>query len=327
MIASTSKKGDNYMAILSASRRTDIPTYYGKWFMNRLREGSFMTRNSYNQKLSKYNFTKDDIDCIVFWTKNPIPFLQYVPELQAYPHYFQFTLTGYDRDLEAGLPDKEKLLEAFSNLYQMGSHIIWRYDPIVFTDKYTADWHINTFRKYAETLQGKTDRCVISFVDLYNHLGSNSGMQTPLNQSDFDLNQFAKTISDIARENGMQVYTCAEIVDLSFCGIQKGKCIDPDYIEKITGKTIELGKDKAQRKECGCIESIEMGAYNTCHNGCKYCYACPNKALTDTCLTRYDVNSPILCDKVEPYETFTEHRLKAFAKPKYEQLSFFQLFT
>ena len=310
------------MAILSASRRTDIPTYYGEWFVNRIKAGYFMTRNSYNQKVSRYDFTKDDIDCIVFWTKNPIPFLKYLLEIKDYPHYFQFTLTGYDKDLESGLPDKSKLLEAFDTLYQMGSHIIWRYDPIVFTDKYTADWHINKFKEYAETLKGKTERCVISFVDLYNQI-ANSGMKTPLNQSDFDLNNFAKTIADIARENGMQVYTCAEIVDLSFCGIQKGKCIDPDYIRKITGKMIEIGKDKAQRKECGCIESIEMGAYNTCHNGCKYCYACPNKTLTDSCFSRYDANSPLLCDKLQDGETYTGHKLKAFGKEIYEQLSFF----
>ncbi len=311
------------MAILSVSRRTDIPTYYGEWFMNRLRDGSFMTRNAYNQKLSKYDFDVDDIDCIVLWTKNPIPFLKYVPELSKYPHYFQYTLTGYGKDLEAGLPNKALLLDAFDKLHQMGSHVVWRYDPIVFTDEYTPEWHIETFEAYAQALRGKTDRCVISFVDLYNHIGSND-LKTPLNQSGFDINKFAKRIADIAKDNGMKIFTCAEIIDLSFCGIEKGKCIDPDYIEKITGKTLEIGKDKAQRKECGCVESIEVGAYNTCHNGCVYCYACSNKALTNSCMTRYDKDSLLLCDSMRPNETFTEHRLKAFGREAYDQLSLFQ---
>ena len=310
------------MAILSASRRTDIPTYYGEWLMNRLREGFFMTRNPYNQKVSKICFEKQDIDCIVLWTKNPASLINRLPELREYPHYFQFTLTGYGKDMEANIPDKTKVIESFKTLSRLGSHVIWRYDPIAFTKVYTPEWHLRTFRRLAESLYGFTDRCVISFVDLYAHIGG--GMQTPLMSSGFDINRFCKALADIAGENGMTVYTCAEKIDLGYCGIKRGKCIDPDYIFKATGKVIELGKDKGQRKECGCVESVEMGAYNTCLNGCKYCYACTDKALTASCMHRYDPASPLLCDTLAEGEGFTERRLKAFGRdPEPEQLSLF----
>ena len=313
------------MAIISASRRTDIPTFYGEWFMNRLHDGYFMTRNPYNNKVTKHCFSKEDIDCIVFWTKNPASLMPYMSEIQEYPHYFQFTLTGYGKDMEAGIPDKARIIESFKELSRHGSHIIWRYDPIAFLpvgDKYSPEWHLKTFRDLAEQLEGYTDRCVISFVDLYSHITPMT-MFSPL-QGGVILNEFCKTIADIAREHGMEMFTCAETVDLSYCGIQKGKCIDPDYIQKVTGKVIELGKDKGQRTACGCIDSIDVGAYNSCLNGCKYCYACNDRKKTQSCMKRYDSNSPLLCDHLREDDEIIEKRLKAFGHdPEPEQLSLF----
>ena len=311
------------MAILSVSRRTDIPTFYGEWFINRLKAGSFITRNPFNQKASQVTFTKDDIDCIVFWTKNPIPFMKYLPEIQEYSYYFQFTVTGYGKDIEANLPDKERIIKAFQELHDKGNgHVIWRYDPIVFTETYTPEWHIQMFRHIAEKLRGYTDRCVISFVDMYEKYG---GLADPLSVfSKESLASFCTAIAQIAKENKMQVFTCAEVVDLAACGIQKGKCIDGDYIERITGKVLDLGKDKGQRKACGCIESVEMGSYNTCRNGCKYCYACTDKAKLELNCQRYDPTSPILCDSLAPNEEFTTKALKAFGHdPEPEQLTLF----
>lgn len=314
------------MAILSASRRTDIPTFYGEWFINRLREGFFMTRNPYNDKVTKVSFRKEDIDCIVFWTKNPASIINYLPEIREYWHYFQFTVTGYDRDIEANLPDKTKIIQSFKTLSYLGSHVIWRYDPIVFTERYTPEWHIKTFRELAKQLCGHTDRCVISFVDMYTTLDIKAvkNARSPLNAWGFDLNAFCKQLADIAREYGMTVYTCAEAVDLSACGIKRGKCIDDDYIFKISGKVFNLHKDSGQRKECGCVESVEMGAYNTCLNGCKYCYACKDKQSVRTCVKRYDPTSPLLCDSLRKGETYFEKQLKAFGRdPEPEQLTLF----
>ena len=310
------------MAILSVSRRTDIPTYYDEWFINRLKEGFFMTRNPYNNKVSKVIFSQKDIDCIVFWTKNPKPFLKYLPELKNYPYYFQFTVTGYDKDIEANIPKTAEMVKTFKELHDTGNgHIIWRYDPIVFTDKYTPEWHLETFRKLAEALRTYTKRCVISFVDTYAHIAKD--MVSPLD-SGIDLNVFCKELAHIAKENDIDVYTCAETVDLAACGIKKGRCIDGDYIQEITGKVLNLGKDKGQREACGCIESVEVGAYNTCLNGCRYCYACTDKRKTENCMRKYDPKSPLLCDTLLEGEAYSEKRLKAYGHdPEPEQLSFF----
>lgn len=155
--------------IVSASRRTDIPTFYSEWFYNRIKEGFLYVRNPMNaHQISRIDLSPDVVDCIVFWTKNPIPMLPRLDELAAYKYYFQFTLTGYGRDMEANLPDKkEKLIPAFKQLAEKigKKRIIWRYDPIVFTKKYSPEYHIKAFTQIAEALD----------AHLYEHLSQHYG--------------------------------------------------------------------------------------------------------------------------------------------------------
>ena len=315
------------MAILSVSRRTDIPTFYGEWFVNRLKEGFFMTRNPYNGKVTKISFQKEDIDCIVFWTKNPIPFMRHVDEINrtGIPYYFQFTVTGYGSDMEANIPDKERIISAFRELHDKGNgHIVWRYDPIAFTPSYTVEWHLATFRRIAENLHGYTNKCVISFVDIYPQIARSTGLCSPLGMSGIDINGFAREIANIAAAYGMTVATCAEMIDLATCGIEHNKCIDDAYISRITGKEFHIGKDKGQRKSCGCVESVDVGAYGTCRNGCRYCYANQWKSNSVSRVDAYNAKSPLLCDKLRDNEPFAEKRLRSlYYAPEPEQLSLF----
>src|SRR4030042_6571663 len=102
--------------IISASRRTDIPAYYGEWFMNRLRENYVLVRNPFNPAyVSRIRLIEKEIDCIVFWTKNPVPFIGWLPCINV-PYYFLFTITGYGRDLEKSIPEKEILVDSFIQL-------------------------------------------------------------------------------------------------------------------------------------------------------------------------------------------------------------------
>lgn len=157
--------------ILSASRRTDIPNYYSDWFLHRIEEGFVYVRNPMNpHQISKINLSPEVVDCIVFWTKNPKPMLDRLAELKAYSYYFQFTLTGYGTDIEAGVPHKkESIIPTFQSLSgKIGKEkVIWRYDPILFTDKYTPEYHLKAFEQIASALHGYTNKCVISFVDTY----------------------------------------------------------------------------------------------------------------------------------------------------------------
>jgi hypothetical protein len=300
------------MAILSVSRRTDIPTFYSEWFIRRLEKGSLMVRNPYNvNQVSVIPLSPETIDCIVFWTKNPMPMLSKLDRIK-YPFYTQFTLTGYGRDMEENLPDKDKLCEAFQELSRRtDGHVIWRYDPIVFTPEYTPEWHLQQFTRLASKLRGYTKKCVISFVDVYNCNRDAMSVAKEYKLSYADLERFCEKIVRAARANGMEIATCAELVDLDKLGIKHNKCIDPDYIEEIIGVPIKNVKDGSQRETCGCVESIEVGTYNTCYNGCKYCYACKDRGEMNANRHRYDVDSPMLCDSLKGFENITERKIKS----------------
>ena len=157
--------------IISASRRTDIPTYYFEWFFNRINDGYVCVRNPMNiHQISKVSLSPEVVDGIVFWTKNPIPMMKRLHELDSrYMYYFQFTLNSYGKDVEANIPSKnDVIIPAFQDLSRMigAERVIWRYDPIMLTDKYTIDYHVEYFEKIAKRLSGYTKKCIISFVDL-----------------------------------------------------------------------------------------------------------------------------------------------------------------
>lgn len=310
--------------ILSASRRTDIPNYYSDWFYNRIKEGFLYVRNPMNvHQISKVNLSPEVVDCIVFWTKNPEPMMPRLDELSAYKYYFQFTLTGYGKDIECNVPHKKKnMISVFQKLSkQIGSkNVIWRYDPILFNKIYTPEYHLKAFEQIATALNGYTRKCVISFVDVYAKNKKNMELLDTYKPNETDLIIFLKKLVDIAQKNGIVVTSCAESIDLSICGIEHNCCIDKNLIEDIIGCKIHVQKDKSQRLECGCMESIEVGTYNTCKNDCKYCYANYSKDSVIKNYNVYDSKSPLLCGKINIEDRVTEKKVKSF---KEKQISIF----
>lgn len=301
--------------ILSVSRRTDIPNYYAEWFINRIREGFLYVKNPMNaHQISKIRITPDVIDCIVFWTKNPVGIMKYLDELKSCPFYFQFTLTGYGTDIERNIPDKKKvMIPRFQELAgQVGKErVIWRYDPILFTERYTEEYHIRAFRQIAEKLNGYTEKCVISFVDTYRKNKIFLSKAADNDKSDAELTEFAEKLRKIAEENGMQTASCSEKIDLSGCGIRHNCCIDRELIERLIGCSLKVKKDKNQRLECGCVESVEVGMYNTCANGCAYCYATYDMHSVEANCKKYDPASPLLCGKVMDGDKISERKIKS----------------
>ena len=294
--------------IISASRRTDIPAFYSEWFYNRLQEGFVVTQNPFNaNQKTKLRLDSSVVDAIIFWTKNPLPMMPRLDELDAsgIPYYFQCTLTPYGKDEEPYLPaDKSTLVEALKELSsRLGSErVIWRYDPIFFSEKYNMDFHRRAFERCAGLLEGSVIRAVMSFLDMdYNNtkaiqrIGIRDG-------SVAEKNEIAAFMAESASRHGMSLETCAEEIDLDSCGIQHGRCIDADLIERISGRRLKdkgKEKDKNQRLLCGCVASIDIGMYNTCRHGCAYCYAnySPN-AITGNC-EKHNPQSPLLvgeCD-------------------------------
>lgn len=312
--------------ILSVSRRTDIPNYYSEWFLNRIKEGYLYVRNPMNiHQVSKIDISPEIVDCIVFWTKNPEPMLDKLEQLNDYKYYFQFTLTGYGKDMESGLPHKkDKMIPIFKRLSEMigKEKVIWRYDPIVITEKYSEEYHLKAFQDIASSLNGYCKRVVISFVDLYAKTKKNMKDIQTIDKKQSELITFSKKLAEIAVSNGMEIETCAELIDLSSCGIKHSSCIDKKLIENIIGCPIKVEKDKNQREECGCVESVEIGAYNTCLNGCKYCYANYSEERVKANRELYDVHSPILCSKITDEDKITERAVKSIREG---QISLFDL--
>ena len=312
--------------ILSVSRRTDIPGYYSEWFYNRIAEGFLYVRNPMNpHQISKVNISPDIVDCIIFWTKNPEPMLARLDELSAYQYYFQFTLTGYGKDIEYNVPHKkEKIIPIFWKLSdKIGSkRVIWRYDPILFTKDYTPAYHLHAFEQIANALHGYTDKCVISFVDAYAKNKKNMEAVGTYNIEETVLMEFAAKLGKIAKANNMKIASCAEYMDLSACGIEHNCCIDKALIEDLIGYKLKVGKDKSQRPECGCMESVEVGTYNTCRNGCIYCYANESPDSIKKNCDKYDPKSPLLCGTLAKEDIIKERKVKSF---KEEQIHLFDI--
>lgn len=304
--------------IISASRRTDIPAYYSQWFLRRLEVGFVCVRNPVNfHQVSRIPLSPEVVDGIVFWTKNPAPMLDHLPLLKDYPFYFQFTLTAYAQDLEPGVPNKnEVIIPAFQELSRRigPERVIWRYDPILLTPKYTIDYHVHYFEELCKRLSGYTLKCVISFVDLYRHLGQR--FQALDNGEIYEL---AGRFSDIAQEYHLTLETCAERLDLSQFGIRHGHCVDGELLERLIGQPLSLSKDKNQRDACGCMTSIDIGMYDTCANGCKYCYANHAPASVRRNLQAHDPASPLLCGGLAP-EDIIKDRAVASCKETQERL-------
>ena len=313
--------------ILSVSRRTDIPAFYTPWFVNRIREGFVLVRNPMNyHQVSKVNLSPDVIDCIIFWTKDATPILPHLSAVgEIYPFYFQYTLNAYGKEMEASLPEPNEKIATFRKLSeQIGSErVIWRYDPVLLSDRYTVEWHMEQFRKTAQSLTGYTKRCIISFVDLYEKVKKNLNGLNARECSDADIARLAASFSETAREYGLVLQTCAERVDLRQYGIVHGSCVDAELIAKIIGWKLNAKKDPNQRSECGCVESLDIGQYNTCRHGCRYCYATFNPQSVATFSERHDPTSPFLIGGPEEEDKVTERKMKGLKIAAAGQISMF----
>lgn len=301
--------------IISASRRTDIPAFYTEWFFNRIKEGYVLVRNPMNyHQVSRVSLSPAVVDGIVFWTKNPAPMMPRLGELKEYPYYFQFTLTPYGKEMEPGLPSKkEVLIPAFCELSRRigPERVIWRYDPILISPRYTVEKHIHYFEIMAGMLQGYTRKCIISFVDMYKNTVRNQkklGIR-PLESQELDA--IAQAFSETAKKSGMILRTCGEEADLSDYGILHGACIDRKLLEQLAGCSLQLKKDKNQRRACACSESIDIGAYHTCKNFCQYCYANYNVRTVEQNYRKHNSDSALLVGVAEKEERITERKVKS----------------
>jgi len=257
--------------IISASRRTDIPAFYADWLIHRLNAGYCLVRNPFNPAQTKrVSLLPEDVDGIVLWTKNAAPLIPEISALDGYSYYFQYTITPYHSDMEAGLADKKAtIIPAFLKLGNMigAERIIWRYDPIIITPRYSYAYHITAFTRLCKLLAGRCEKCVISFVIAYKSIAKNL---TGIGHVELGAEQKTRLAADllrIAKEYGITLCACCELPGLYEPGVQPVSCVDASLFG------VDAPRDKNQRKGCNCAVSVDIGAYNSCGNGCIYCYA------------------------------------------------------
>lgn len=288
--------------IISVSRRTDIPAFYAKWFMQRFDAGYVGWENPFGGQKIKTSLKPDDVMAFVFWSKNFRPFLPELKKIkeQNIPVMFNYTITGLPHEFECNLvppDDAMDSLKEISRIYSPG-HINWRYDTIVISNITNENYHIKTFQRLAENLKGYVTRCYFSFAIMYGKVERNFNKFALENKIKFydpkeeERIKLANKLADIAQKYDIEMYTC--------CGdylindrIKKAHCIDGDILEKLY-PDCHKGSIKPTRKECGCTESTDIGKYDTCPHGCIYCYANINKEQAMKSHKEHDPSSAFL---------------------------------
>lgn len=318
--------------ILSVSRRTDIPAFYAEWFMERLRHNEVLVRNPFNiHSISRIPLSPEHVDAIVFWTKNSKPIHKYLDEIDelGYKYYFQYTITPYKKDLEEKVQDKKEIIETFKKLSKKigREKVILRYDPVLLNDRYTIDFHKKAFARLCDLLAPYTEKIIFSFLDDYKKISKNIKQFNIKEISEDEIYILAEYFADTAKKYNLKIESCAEQIDLERFGINHGKCIDNELIEKITGYKLSVGRDN-QRNACGCIKCIDIGEYNTCMHKCLYCYANINKDAAFENYKLHNKTSPLLIGNVDEIKDKITDRnqkdIKSLKKEKDIKISYTQ---
>ncbi len=289
--------------IVSASRRTDLPAFHARWFMNRVRAGFCHWVHPFNGQVRRVSLVPDDVIAFVFWTRNPGPLARRFPELQTLdrPLLFHFTVTGEGPPVESHNPPLATALRRFDELSdRLGSDaVLWRYDPILISDRVSADDHLARFEKLAARLEGRTRRCTISFTDFYGKTERNLARLEAAEGIAFrrppedEKRNLVRRLAMVAAARGMELVSCCDD-SLTGEGVGRSRCIDPAAIARASGGPTPVLAARPTRKGCGCVESVDIGAYDTCAFGCAYCYAVGRRATALRRLREADPDDSVL---------------------------------
>lgn len=311
--------------IINTGCRTDIPAFYSKWFMNKIRDGYVFVRNPYyNTQVTKYSLNPEVIDCLVFGTKNPAPMIKYLDELDKYKQLWYITITPYGKDIEPLVPDRLKVIESFKKISKhIGINgVNWRYDPIFIGMEFDVKKHIKYFDEMAKSLKGYTKHCTISFLDLYEKVKRNApNIKPPTKEEQIEL---AKAFSKIGKENGIIVHSCCEKTYLAEYGIDCNGCMSQEIVESSIGDKLNVQKIKNTREGCNCLMGNDIGAYNSCGHLCIYCYANTNKEAVRKNMQKHNPNSPFLIGNSMSEDEVHEAKQRSW-KIEDRQISFIEI--
>lgn len=288
--------------IISASYKTDLPAFYGDWFLNRLRAGYCQMVNPYNRRAIRVDLGREAVDGFVFWTKNVGPFFGALKEVRAagYPFVVQYTITGYPKALEYSVVDADRSADYVRRLadeYGLKA-AVWRYDPVLFSTLRPAAFHVETFGRLAARLAGAVDEVVISFAHPYQKTRRN--LDRAAGEFDFvwdDPDDAAKRalaarLVELATPHGIRLTVCSQ-PHYRVPGAADARCIDAGRLGEVAGRPI-TAKVKGNRPGCACFESRDIGEYDTCPHGCVYCYAVTNAGAARRRFKAHDPDSEFL---------------------------------
>lgn len=281
--------------ILNTGDRTDIPAFYSEWFYNRIKEGFVLARNPYYpDQVTRYVLSADVIDILVFCTKNPKPMFEDFDLLSPFKTFWYVTITPYGKETEPFVPEKEEVIDSLLKLSDLVGikNVGWRYDPIFITEKYSLDFHIRAFEKIAVRLRGYVKHCVISFIDLYSKTKRNFPEAGAVSSA--DQKSLTEALGKIAEENGMKIHLCCENPALAKGNVDADGCLSKEILEEAIGARLNVPKRKPVREGCSCLLGSDIGAYNTCGHGCRYCYANYDRKSVLSNMRRHNKFSPFL---------------------------------
>ena len=300
--------------IINTGARTDTVQYYTTWLLKRFEEGYAYSRNPlFPNKVTRYELTPEKVDCVVFCSKDYEPILADLDAITSrFPTYFHYTITAYGTDVEPGVPSIERSMETLERLSALvgKQRVAWRYDPVLLTERYTVETHLETFERMARELSPHVDRCIFGFVEMYKRLEKNMPELIPLTDGDKDV--LARGLGEIAARYGLPIQTCGASGDYARYGINPSGCMTLDMVGTANGIAFRKLKHKGLREGCQCMETRDIGAYDTCLNGCRYCYANkhPEKSLENFKL--HDPDSPLLIGHLKDTDTLQQGSQKSF---------------
>lgn len=287
--------------IISASYKTDIPAFYGPWFMARLKEGHCRMVNPWGGQIYEVDLTSEAVDGIVFWTKNLRPFRPYLSNIgRRFPFIVQYTVNGYPRPLEPAVVTSTQAIEDMRAVAgEFGPRTcVWRYDPILLTSLTPIEWHRRNFARLAQTLDGVVDEVVMSFTHVYRKTRRN--LEAASNRYGFawedpDEDTKRQLVSDLARtavSHGMVLSVCAQ-PSLASSTVRQARCVDTVRLEDVAGHSISAAV-RGNRSGCLCAQNRDIGHYDTCPHGCVYCYAVGNRARAKRNFAAHDSDDQLL---------------------------------
>lgn len=311
--------------IINVGGRTDIVNYYSEWLMNRIKDGFAYSRNPlFQNNVSKISLMPEDVDCLMFCSKNYKPMMKYMEEINnKYRIICHYTITAYDRDVEPNVPSADKSIKTLIELSQIvgKEKVLWRYDPILLTKKYTIEKHLETFEYMAKQIAPYVQRCIFSFVEMYKKLDYNMPEIIPFTEE--DKIKILKGIGEISKKYNLYTQTCGTDENNEKYGIHVSGCTTPEILEKANNVKYKTVRAKPMRKGCHCIPSRDIGAYDTCLNGCKYCYANKRPDLAKENVKLHDKNSPLLLGKIKETDKITESKPSSLiVQDRGKQISF-----